>query len=378
MYITANIKNYRPDLFCKKTYNFLKSCKYNFTKSYKQKFPLLTFQFYLFLVSCLLNYLKGGFSPHEIFSLGLKSSFRSNEYMSQFISYRKLNARVKSLNLNPQNWTCLASNKDIFYKLCKNVGLPIPEMYATIFKNKTAISYLTSSFIKKEKLIEFFREGLPYEFVVKPTDGCQGRFINVYTKTNNGLVDGFGNLRTEQEVLHDIVNNKIYQSFVVQERLRNHDDLLKIHPSENLHSIRIITLIDSSGRFKILHGHLNIGTGSNLAAQQGDIKALIALKSGSLEYAIYFDRKNGGVKKITKHPETGRDFTQCKIPIWKEILSLTEKAALEFLPLRTLGWDFAITDKGIKLLEVNIAYTSPNFFAPNVRIKDAFFGSKLQ
>ena len=249
--------------------------------------------------------------------------------------------------------------------ICKNLDLPVPKLYAIIFKNNVSISYLNSLLIKKNDVVKFIREELPDEFVIKPESGSMGKFVNIYTKTNLGIVDAFGNLKTEQEIIENIMNHKKYKSFVVQEKLRNHSYLAKLFPSESLHNIRIITLIDSSGQCKILHAHLQIATAQNVASQLGDLRIQISLDDGSLEYGMLYDKKRGGFKKVTEHSETGQNLKEFKLPLWEEVLSLAEEAAVKFLPLRTLGWDIAITEKGLKILETNnYPYTPPNLFEP--------------
>ena len=365
MYLEKLKTNYlRPDWLINKI-NAL-------TREAKIYYSPLNLSYYLFLISCLRCYLKEGFAPYEVFQLGLGSSLTANKNIKNYISQKRMDQIGNSLN--PQNKKSMVNNKEIFYKICNKLKLPIPQLYAIILKNNESISYLNSSY--KCKIIDFVKfivEELPYEFVIKPTLGSTGRFINVYTKTKKGIIDGFGNLRTEQDILQELFNNDIYQSFIVQERLKNHSYLYKIHPSENLHTIRIITLIDSSGQFKILHAHLNIATGLIIASQRGNLKVAISLNDGSVEYGIYIDKKLGGFKKITKHPGTGKNLTRFNIPFWKEILSITEKAAFEFLPLSTLGWDFAITEKGPKILEANVGYTPPNYFKSIEKFKDEFF-----
>ena len=123
-----------------------------------------------------------------------------------------------------------------------------------------------------------------------------------------------------------------------------------------------MTLIDSSGHCKIFHGHLQIATGQHAASQQGNLRIRISLNDGSLEYGVLKDKNKGGFKKVTTHPETGQNFKEFKLPLWKEVLSLSEEAALQFLPLRTLGWDIAITEKGVMFLETNVPYGPPYYF----------------
>jgi hypothetical protein len=196
--------------------------------------------------------------------------------------------------------------------------------------------------------------------------------LDIYTKTRLGIIDAYGNLRSEKEISESIMSNKRFDSFIVQERLRNHPYLSKIHTSEYLNTIRIISFINSSSQCKILHAYLNLATGQNLASQQGNIRISISLNDGMLEFGVLLDTKKGGFKKIASHPETGRNFNEFKLPFWGEILTLTEKGAKHFLPMRTLGWDIAITEKGVVILEINTNYAPPNYFGKNDKFMKAF------
>jgi hypothetical protein len=303
---------------------------------------------------------KGGFVPHQIFQLGLGSSFPNDKKINQYIGYYKFMDIIRALD--PYPWWPIY-DKGKFYTICMNLDLPIPKLYAILFKNHMSVSYIDSSFIERDDFLKFIRNELPNEFVIKPCIGQQGWFLNTYTKTRFGIINQHGQLKTEQEISDSMMNHKRFDSFVVQERLINHPYLLKVHPSEFLHTIRLITFINSAGQCKILHTHLDLATDrQNIASQKGSLRIRISQNDGILEYGVLMDKNKGGFKKVTEHPETDKNFREFKLPFWKKILSLSKEAALEFLPLRTLGWDFAITEKGVKILEGNIRYSPPNIF----------------
>lgn len=348
-----SIKDIRPDRILKHLYHSAKFCK-------RYHSPL-TFKYYLSLIYYYHLRIRKGFRHDEIFSFGLLSSSLSDENSNKYISHSEFKKTLRTLN--PIHlWVMVSVNKGIFYMNCKNLNIPIPELYAILFRDFLSVSFRNSSLLKRDNLIEFIKNELPSEFCIKPTTGTGGRFVNTYTKTDDGIIDGFGDLKTEQEIYESSMNNKRYDSFIVQERLKNHPYLQKIYPSENLHNIRIITLIDSSGQCNILHGHIQISTGKNVASQLGNLKIKISLNDGSFEYGILKDKNKGGLSKITEHPKTGQNFKEFKIPLWEDVLSLSKDAALKFLPLRTLGWDIAITEKGVKFLETNTSYYPPNYF----------------
>ena len=63
---------------------------------------------------------------------------------------------------------------------------------------------------------------------------------------------------------------------------------------------------------------------------------------------------------VVKHPDTGRAVAGNVIPNIREILTLVEDAHTKLAPgVPTIGWDVAITTKGMFLLEGNF---SCNFF----------------
>ena len=361
-----SVKEFRPDRIFKKLYQIAQFCK-------RYHSPL-TFKYYLSLLYYLHLQIRKGFRQDEIFSLGLLSSSPSDKKSNKYISHLEFNKTLRTLN--PIHlWVMVSANKGIFYMDCKNLNLPIPELYAILFRDFLSVSFRNSSLLKRDNLIEFIKNELPSEFCIKPTTGTGGIFVNTYTKTDDGIIDGFGEFKTEQAIYENIMNNKRYDSFIVQERLKNHPYLSKIHLSENLHTLRIITLVNSSGQCRILHGHINIATGQEIASQHGSLKISISLNDGSLEYGVFIDKKNGGFKKVNEHPETGQDFREFKLPLWEQVISLSKEAALKFLPLRTLGWDIAITEKGVLILETNTLYLPPYYFRPMDRFIDTLLNA---
>jgi len=352
MYLKSKtLKSFRPDIIFKKLYKIANACK--------EYYSPLTIKYYTFLISCLRLYVKGKFHPSQVFQLGFGSFFPSNGKINKYIGMHKMLEIINTLD--PKPWRPI-QDKGVFYTFCTSLKLPIPKLYAIIFSNHTGVSYKNYSLINNHDLIQFIRNELPNEFVIKPSNGLRGKFLNIYTKTNNGILDAFGDLKTEQEIYEGMKYHNRFDSFIVQERLRNHPDLLKVQPSEFLHTIRVITFINSTGQFSILHTHLDLATGLNIASQKGNLRIKIASDDGTLEYGILLDKKDGGFKKVFKHPETGIDLKEFKLPFWSDLLSLSKEAAIKFLPLRTLGWDFAITDKGVKIIETNVGYAAPNIF----------------
>jgi hypothetical protein len=53
---------------------------------------------------------------------------------------------------------------------------------------------------------------------------------------------------------------------------------------------------------------------------------------------------------------TGASFAEFRVPFIEDVRDLVTRAALAFTPLRTIGWDVAITDAGPSLIEGNVTW----------------------
>ena len=60
-----------------------------------------------------------------------------------------------------------------------------------------------------------------------------------------------------------------------------------------------------------------------------------------------------GITPMPVHPVTGAPTVGVQLPEWDAVLELVGRAAEAFAPLRAVGWDVAITDAGVALLEAN-------------------------
>ena len=93
----------------------------------------------------------------------------------------------------------------------------------------------------------------------------------------------------------------------------------------------------------------------------GNLHASIDLKTGMLIGANTRTMDGSGLKTVPMHPVTGKLFEGFQMPLWKEACQLATETAYNFLPLRIVGWDIAISPNGPCLIEGN-AWADPNDF----------------
>lgn len=74
---------------------------------------------------------------------------------------------------------------------------------------------------------------------------------------------------------------------------------------------------------------------------------------GALAPAIGISDRSFGTKTIYNHPKTKVPFDGFKLPMWSQTCQVIREAAVNFLPIRTIGWDVALTPNGPVILEAN-------------------------
>jgi glutathione synthase/RimK-type ligase-like ATP-grasp enzyme len=307
--------------------------------------------------------------PKEAFELGLFNPNLPAEELSNYISRKALTKLQKALN--PESWAPLLKDKGIFYKYCTAAGIPVPKLYAVFFRTTAGWAFDGSVLVSRDSWERFFNLKIPSEFVIKPSQGAFGERVNIFTKTGKDFTDAFAKQYKAADLYEMMLSDHKYDSFIIQERIRNHPELIRFTGTEFLQTVRVITSIDACGRSCILHARLKVILGQAVVDNwqhgfAGNAKCHISLSDGFLISAITMDPDSLEIKTVSAHPKTNIPFDQCRLPLWPEARTLVEKTAIKLLPVRTIGWDVALTPNGPLILEGNIWWDPPN---QNPRIK---------
>lgn len=250
---------------------------------------------------------------------------------------------------NRGEWKCLTEDKAVFYSFCGHSGIPTPEMLA-VFGKVTGRTVRRAGPASRAEWERFFANDLPSEFVVKPTLGAHGKGFRLYHRDATDF---------SATALYDhLTKSNEWDNFVIQCRAHNHSDILRLTGSDALQTARIVTWVDPEGNidlyltlFKLvvganLHDNYNYGLSGNLTANIDPVSGRLTTATGASSNGI-------GFNVLTTHPKTGERIVDFELPHWQEARKLAERAARLFLPLRTIGWDVALTEEGPLLLEGN-------------------------
>ena len=81
----------------------------------------------------------------------------------------------------------------------------------------------------------------------------------------------------------------------------------------------------------------------------GGIFAPVDVETG----VICRDGMNLDNKFFEVHPVSGKKIKGFQVPHWDEVLTLAATAAKRFKGVRMVGWDIAVTEEGVSLIEGN-------------------------
>jgi hypothetical protein len=305
----------------------------------------------------------GRFLPREAFRLGMFDPEFPIEDLAQFISRADL--WTIQLALNPVEWQPLLRNKALFYRYCRSLGIPIPRLYAVIHDGGFGVAYPASVLGSRAEALRFLEEDLPNAFIVKPVQGAYGHGVNLMERERRGYVDAFGREFTTEGLLDWLGEEAKTTGVLLQERVFNHPEIVRLSGSRAVQTCRITTYVGTDEKARIAHTHLKTITGDEivdtyLEGLRGNLEVPIDLASGALGEGYRILGNGEGIATLPRHPVTGEIFEGFQCPFWAESVELVRRAAIDFLPVRTIGWDVAITPGGPVVIEGNIWWDPPN------------------
>jgi len=251
--------------------------------------------------------------------------------------------------LNPADAISTAEDKGLFAEICERHGIPTPPVLATLARganhHETVRAWAGA-----------LADAAPEEFVVKPVDGHRGIGVRVLRRTPRGAVDHVGEASSWMELAQSLTSER-WPAFIVQPRYHPHPDLLALSGRDVLQTARVVTLRERDGELRVLMTILRIAVGALPidSFRSGSTRnALATVSPEGVTTATYQLVESGfGITPMPVHPVTGAPTVGVQLPEWDAVLALVTRAAEAFAPLRAVGWDVAITDQGVVLLEAN-------------------------
>ncbi len=310
-------------------------------------------------------HIKCGFNPREVLTSYLIDPATPLGASVGYIGKRRL-LRLQQ-RYNSAQWACLVEDKVVFNVYCSAVGLAVPKLYASVDKSSgwAAFGQIIGD---RAGWRRFFENDLPHEFIAKPANGVYGRGVTLYSRAGDVYEDSLGRVFTASSLYDRLQAESTHARLVIQERVFNHPDIERLTGARSLQTARVATWIADDGQFEIYHALFKFILGDKvsdnfLVGSTGNMMADIDPELGILDTPFAASPDGIGFKSVPVHPVTGADMTGVVLPHWSSARQLLERASRLFLPLRTIGWDVALSSEGPVLIEGN-AWWDP--FTPRV------------
>ena len=174
--------------------------------------------------------------------------------------------------------------------------------------------------------------------IIKPVDGVEGGGVRKFTlpaSQDTDLEKTYEELRKE--------------NVLVEQVIEQHPRMVFGNTSVN--TIRVHTILNSKGKAHVIKAILRAGVGNSVVDNycQGGSIYEVDMKTGVV--CTFGQSKTDDQSYI--HPGTDIMMLGYKIPHWDEVLSTCEQAAERLPQIRIIGWDVAITQEGVELIEGN-------------------------
>lgn len=261
--------------------------------------------------------------------------------------------------INPGERKPLVEDKLVFHRKCQSAGLPVPRLLAVLSSRSPrdiGDFPLLTQFSEVQRHVEAHES---VRLILKPRNDALGTGVRFVEFRSGEPFDIEGRpigVAAFADALHFDMRRDDY---LVQSFVRPHPDIARLGSGKALGTLRIVTFL-KGGQFWILYALLRIPSGGNVhdnfsGGASGNLIANVDVENGRLGPA--WGRRNPKVSRLLesfdRNPDTGLPVRGEVVPRWGEIRDAVRHASEEFHELPFLGWDFALSEDGIVIIEAN-------------------------
>lgn len=255
----------------------------------------------------------------------------------------------------------IAQNKALMYQHCVRHGLPTIPVLCLIGDSPDPLGPEVRS---GNDLAEWraLMHSHCDDLFVKSVDGTygEGSFAVSHLREDRYRYEG---VEGTIDDLHRHITSKLSQEkgWIIQPRIRSHPELEGVVSSHGLATARVVTAMqDGVARAVVAGFKVTVGTNptDNFSkGASGNLLAGIDLATGTLSRARGSRRKDWPeITDFDTHPETGKRIVGFALPLWDDLVRCALRAQESLPELRSAGWDIAISDRGVLVVEANLTY----------------------
>lgn len=295
------------------------------------------------------------FTLDEAFRRGLLEPGLPEAELGDHVSKREMLAHQKTLN--PDEFWYLTEDKAVFGRFAELQGVRVPETYALLCQSGPGWSRTGEVLADRGDWEALIGDRLPDTFVLKPTLGVYGMGVRVIERREGRLYQLDRGEITAATICEEIVRDRQFHAYLIQERLTNHPDVAGSDRSA-LQTSRIMTLVGRDGDVSLLGAFHKTALGGEAIdnfrlGTSGNLISIIDVETGRIQRVLAAG-EHGVIGDLAVPADPATPPPGSFVPLWRESCDLCVSAARAFLPMRCLGWDVAATPDGPVIVEANM------------------------
>lgn len=269
-----------------------------------------------------------------------------------------------SLALNPRHVTLPGWDKLNFTLIACEAGLPVAPIRACFHRSRQLPEIFGMHLKTVGAAAEFLRDKSIYPLFGKPAYSQQGygtAYLAGYDSASDSLLQLNGaSIPVEQFLnrLEQTVDQRFHRpecGFLFQESFAPAPEIKALTNWSAICGVRIICLngpdnvIPISAGWKIAVPPNQVDNFSK--GKYGNLSAHINLETGEVGKVVNGFWPQANI--LEKHPNTGHPLKGFRLPGWSKLLDACHVAGKVFPLMKIHHWDFALTDNGPLMLELN-------------------------
>lgn len=233
-----------------------------------------------------------------------------------------------------------------FARIFAERGVPAPQTLGIV--SSAGFKALNEAPISANEMFSSLSVG--EHIFIKPNYGAGGFGIMRGLVVDQGVLEINGNTIAFEQLPAILDKDKYY---VVQRELRQREDLSQIN-SSSINTLRAITLT-VDGKVELKCAIMRIARSGSFVdnSAQGGMSIAIDVETGKFADSAVTEHGN---HTFSSHPDSGFVFAGKHLGGWPQIKDAIIEVATKFPEFVIVGWDVALTDDGISVIEMNESF----------------------
>lgn len=227
-------------------------------------------------------------------------------------------------------------------------GLGFPKANVIIKKKAHYLFNSNGVSIASDALLKEILNFSTNKLFIKPKNGRGGSGILIAKRDGDCF-------KVNNESFNTNFLKSLKGDYVIEEAIKQRDSITAVYPY-SVNTLRIITKRNSDGLIEIVATTLRMGAkGSEIDnTSAGGLVIGIDFLTGCAfrDYATH----EYGLERFYQHPDSGFLFKNLLIDDWLDIKFKIVELASKNIILNLTGWDVALIEKGIVIIEVNTLF----------------------